>query len=68
MIAIVALPVDWKGAATIVQPLADLRRSVWLVNALALLLKTHFMETFGEAIFSGVERAESVMEGPQTNN
>lgn len=62
MIAIVALPVDWKGAATIVQRLADLRRSAWLVNALALLLRTHFLEVFGEAILSGVERAESVME------
>lgn len=49
MIAIVALPVDWKGAATIVQRLADLPRSAWLVNALALLLKTHFREAFGEA-------------------
>lgn len=68
MIAIVALPVDWKGAATIVQRLADLRRSVWLVNALAILLKTHFMEAFEEAILSGVERTEGVMEEPQTNN
>lgn len=30
MIAIVALPVDWKGAATIVQQLPDLRCSAWV--------------------------------------
>lgn len=56
MIAIVALPVDWKGAATIVQPLADLRPRAWLVNVLVLLWKTHFMETFDHIIRSGESR------------